>query len=123
VYQQHLLQGHEFPDLDNLILPDKRRPWECIPCREPTYDEINNSEWYKRTVYKYLGDLSSGKFILDPLMFYVDTTGTDKMQRNSLGPVMFTSTILHREVRERASSWKMIGLMPSLTATSAAKRS
>jgi hypothetical protein len=44
VYQQHL-QGHEFADLDNLILPDKTRPWESFPRREPTYDKINNSEW------------------------------------------------------------------------------
>jgi hypothetical protein len=94
VYQQQHLMGHEFGDLGYLVLPDKRSPWGCIPSREETYDEINSSAWYKRTAYKYLGDLSSGKFILDPLMFYVDKTGTDKMQRNSLEPVMFTSTIL-----------------------------
>jgi hypothetical protein len=51
-------------------------------------------------------------YFLFPLIFYIDKTGTDALQRFSLEPLMFTTSILKQNVRELASAWRHVGIVP-----------
>jgi Plavaka transposase len=121
IYQDHL-HGEAFSKIEHLVLADKSDIWCCMPIHEPDFSEINNSNWFHRTARTYEAELRSEQFILDPLMLYIDKTGTDRMQRHSLEPLMFTSTLLTKEARENSMNWKPLGLVPNLSSTSSAKR-
>jgi hypothetical protein len=123
MYQEHL-RGEAFANEENLVLQDEDSLWECRPSDRGghRFDEINYACWYRRTAEKYRQQLDSGNYVLDCLMIYADKTGTDQMQRHSLEPVMFTSTILNKETREKSWAWKPLGLIPNLSSTSSAKR-
>ena len=121
MYEEHL-QGEAFSNIDNLVLANRNDIWQCVPEHEPSLGEINESHWFNRTARSYEEELGSGNYILDALMLYIDKTGTDRMQRNSLEPLMFTSTILSREARENSRNWKPLGLIPNLSSKSSAIR-
>lgn len=108
----HLIASEEFGNVDNLVInsdPSRRFHKFDASTDEDKY-EVNSGKWYSRT-YAELR-LNPKYDWLFPLIFYIDKTGTDAMQRFSLEPLMFTTTILRRCVREKASAWRHLGFMP-----------
>jgi hypothetical protein len=126
-FREHL-KSEAFAQLENIVLPvgctaTTGDQWQCLPMGKPKLDEINRSHWYHRTAQMYRRELESGNYILAPIMIYVDKTGTDKLMRHSLEPVMFTSTTLCKAAREKSLNWHPLGFIPNLSTTSSAKRS
>jgi len=82
-----------------------------------TKSELWNSSWMADTfqqcqAYKHF---DKEKEIMLPLILYMDKTGTDALQRYSLEPVLFTTTAIPREAREKDASWRHLGFIPPLT--------
>jgi hypothetical protein len=81
---------------------------------------------WARNTYKYFTDeVCAGqkdKYIFQPLSVYVDKTGTDKIEKNSLEPVMVVSSLLTGSAREDTSNWFCLGFIPNLHAVSSAQR-
>jgi hypothetical protein len=112
-----LLLSSEFQNVENLVVnkdPAIRFHKYVVPEGEQLL-EVNGGRWYAET-YNKLG-IDHTKDWLFPLIFYIDKTGTDAMQRFPLEPFMFTTTILKRCVRERASAWRHLGFIPHATMT------
>jgi Plavaka transposase len=72
--------------------------------------EVHSGGWYNRT-YDHL-ITTPHLDVLMPIIFYIDKTGTDVMQRFPLEPLMFTTTLFKHEIREKASSWRHLGFVP-----------
>ena len=60
--------------------------------------------------------------MLSPLCLYIDKTGTDKVMKNSLEPLVAVSTVLNIEARRQCNHWFVVGLIPNLDRSSAATR-
>ena len=56
--------------------------------------------------------------MLHPLTLYLDKTGVDKMQKNSLEPLAATSSILSASSKQDCSNWFVIGYIPNLDGVS-----
>jgi hypothetical protein len=108
----HLISSEEFGKIDNLVVNSDptRRFAQFIPSTDGDQFEVNAGKWYART-YAEL-QVNPKYDWLFPLIFYIDKTGTDVMQRFPLEPLMFTTTVLKRSVREKASAWRHLGFMP-----------
>jgi hypothetical protein len=61
--------------------------------------EVHSGQWYSDTYDEFITNPASDW--LFPLIFYMDKTGTDAMQQFPLEPVMFTTSLLKRSVREK----------------------
>ena len=72
--------------------------------------EIHSADWYKDTFRRLVIDPNHD--LLFPLIFYIDKTGTDAMQRFPLEPLMFTTSLLKRCVRENTNAWRHLGFIP-----------
>ncbi len=56
------------------------------------------------------------------IIIYTDKTGTDKYQRYSSEPVIFTVTLLSRAARNRSTSWRPLGFIPAFDSKSSAQK-
>jgi hypothetical protein len=81
---------------------------------------------WARNTYKYFTDeVCAGQkdeYIFQPLSVYVDKTRTDKIEKNSLKPVIVVSSLLTGSAREDTPNWICIGFVPNLHAVSSAQR-
>jgi hypothetical protein len=107
-----LIASADFQNLDNLVVNDDPT---ALFGKFDTPDgssllEVNSGRWYSDTYDQLIKDPATEW--LFPLILYVDKTGTDALQRFPLEPLMFTTSNLKREVRERASSWRHLGFVP-----------
>jgi hypothetical protein len=88
-----------FGDLECLSA-DPDNPWQPN-LREGKLEEQMDGRWARNT-YKYFTDeVCSGQkdeYIIQPLSVYVDKTGTDEIEKNSLEPVMVVSSLLKGSV-------------------------
>jgi hypothetical protein len=74
--------------------------------------EVNSGAWY-RSAYSRLSTDPNNQFLL-PLMFYVDKTGTDMLQRHILEPLTFTTSIITYSRRQSNRAWRVLGFLPDL---------
>lgn len=108
-----LMVSSEFQKVENLVVnkdPAFRFHKYVVPDDEQLL-EVNSGRWYSET-YDKLG-IDPTQDWLFPLIFYIDKTGTDALQRFPLEPLMFTTTVLRREIREHASAWRHLGFIPT----------
>jgi|GEM_PF-4704884 hypothetical protein len=84
-----------------------------------TKSELWNSDWMADTFRRFdiYKNFDTEKEIMLPLILYMDKTGTDALQRYSLEPVLFSTAAIPRETREKDSSWRNLGFIPSLSNT------
>ena len=95
--QRHLMSP-VYANLDNINLPTKgceNSPFE-LPSPPQDYSDMTNGEWYSKALEKYKHLLSSGKYILHPLILYGDKTGVDSIEKNSLEPMPYHPQISHK---------------------------
>ena len=81
---------------------------------EMDYSSSTKSQWYHGTCHKYQTQLESGNYMLHPLTLYIDKTGTDRIMKNSLEPLVCTSTILTTKARQDTNNWFVIGFIPNM---------
>ena len=119
---EDLLSMHEaFCDPDNLIVNSVDAFSPYINTTN-LVDDILDGQWYSSTVkWLSLSDSKQGhkKFLL-PIIFYVDKTGTDKMNRYPVEPLLFTLGIFRRHLRTKPQFWRCLALLPDLEAKSSA---
>ena len=124
--QRHLISA-VYSDLDNLSLPSPQYPWSSIPSLQmedggQTYSSSTNCGWYRDTCDMHRSKLMSGKYMLHPVSLYTDKTGADQNMKNTLEPLVCTSTILTEHARQDCNNWFVMGFLPNLELTSSAKR-
>ena len=117
-----LIQDHTlFGDLNNLkgcINPDYL--FEPYLPKDGTLNEVHDGLWYRETI-KEVQTLAAGEpFFVFPIIFYIDKTGTDVNQRNSVEPFLFSTTVLNRLARGNPRAWKVLGFVPDLDLSSSA---
>jgi hypothetical protein len=79
-------------------------------------DELWNTSWMQETFaqqYDQGRDFDPAKDIMVPIVLYMDKTGTDAYQRYTLEPVLFTTGVISKEMREDRRSWRHLGFIPS----------
>ena len=86
---------------------------------EKHLDEVMDGKWYQDTVNAPVTGTDGNVFFL-PILICVDKTGTDAFQRHGLEPVMFTTALFKRHVRNDPSAWRILGFIPDLEAKSSA---
>jgi hypothetical protein len=70
----------------------------------------------------YENQLHAGEYMLHPLTLYTDKTGADGIMKNTLEPLVCTSTLLTAKTRQDCNNWFVIGYLPNLEENSAARR-
>jgi hypothetical protein len=124
---QDLISSSEFQSIKNLVVNKEPSCMFGKYVTPPGHEqlEVHSGSWYNRTYDKLITNPKL-EVLMPPIIFYIDKTGTDVMQRFPLEPLMFTTTLLKREIRETASSWRHLGFVPpcddaAATAESATK--
>lgn len=111
---EDLLAGSVFADTANLCVspsPEEiYRPY--VPQEDDILHELMSTSWYKGTCEDIVKDPE--KDFVIPLILYSDRTGTDALQRYSLEPWLFTTALLKRSAREKASTWRHLGFVPKI---------
>jgi hypothetical protein len=108
-----LLMDDLFFDVNNLVV-NRNKPFSRYVPEDGMIDEIQSGQWYERTYDQFVDD--PFKVIILPLKLYCDKTGLDPMmQRHALEPVMFSLTILSRDVQQNCEkAWRHLGFVPDL---------
>ena len=121
--QRHLV-SLPFADMDNIDLPDLENCWQSsiAPGIPPGHTTVIDSSWYCDTVATYASLLATGQYLLHPLILYVDKTGTDKIMKASVEPLVCISAHLNQQTRQNTLNWFIIGYLPNLELSSRAGR-
>jgi hypothetical protein len=82
------------------------------PSLAKDFGEIMSRSWSTET-QDNMQDFDPNLDFFVGVMLYGDKTGTDVNQRYPLEPWMFTLTTLRRAAREKATSWRHLGFLPS----------
>jgi hypothetical protein len=98
----------------------RKRRGACRFCTVPQYVGSLNSRAFEQ--HQRRNYIALGQTILHPLCFYIDKTGADKLQKNSLEPLVCTSSLLTAEARHDPRNWFVVGFVPNLELTSTARR-
>ena len=95
-------------------------------------NEITDAEWYQtiaqddqfggRKMFQQPTDPCTPRNVIFPIIFAVDKTGIDLMQRHGVEPLVFSCGLIRRTVRENYRAWKHLGLIPNTGKTSHAAR-
>jgi Plavaka transposase len=111
---QDLMSSSEFTSTSNLVVNIHKEPscWfgKYVTPAGQEQLEVHSGSWYNRTYDELITNPHLD--LLMPIIFYIDKTGTDVMQRFPLEPLMFSTTLLKREIREKASAWRHLGFVP-----------
>ena len=119
--QRHLL-SQVYSDMENLTLPDPTNVWNSMVSDPADHSSAIKSTWYKETCDMHHQQLSTGKYLLHPLTLYIDKTGADGIMKNTLEPLVCTSTILTAKARQDSSNWFVLGYIPNMEYSSTAER-
>ncbi|CAJ1929995.1 unnamed protein product [Cylindrotheca closterium] len=122
--QDHLISS-TFADYENLSIPtppnneDSPFGLATISSDSRVHNDLASfasGEWYRQATQMphYKQKLDSGKYLLHPLVAYMDKTGVDKIEKISVEPVAVTSADLDQTSREKAENWVLLGYVPSL---------
>lgn len=121
VVQEHLLSD-VFADLDNLSV-NASDPWGKYTKDGCILQDFHDGTWYPESYARYLSSKSNPEdYIFNSCKIYADRTHGDGIEKNSLEPIMMTSSIIRQFKREDSKSWVCLGFVPNLNQISAAAR-
>ena len=122
--KEHLISP-VFAELHNLDLPDPNDPWSVFPANAaPTYESPASSDWYREYVKhqdEEIPNLAS-EWMIHPLTLYIDKTGADGIMKNTLEPLVCTSSLLSQKCRQDCTNYIILGHIPDTDRSSAPKR-
>lgn len=118
-----LIHSSDFHHSENLVLNiDQSTRFGRYEAPEGDVNlEVNSGKWYEDTYSALVTDRANEW--LFPLIFYIDKTGTDAMQRFPLEPLMVTTSVLKQKFREKASCWRHVGFVPPFDLAEGTKQS
>ena len=88
-------------------------------------DEIMDGSWYPDTLERLTEpprQFCPNMEFLFPIVVYLDKTGTALNQRYPLEPVLFTTAIIRRALRNCPRAWRPVGFIPDLETKSKAEK-
>ena len=110
-----LINSALFQNLENLAISNNEDPltlFQKFECSDEERNlEVHSAKWYTDTYATLIEN--PGVDWLFPLIFYIDKTGTDVNQRFPLEPLMVTTSLLKRSVREKSDAWRHLGFLPT----------
>jgi len=118
-----------FGDINNLVVnssnpfhPYEPEPVEFDSCEEPGHyiEEVRSASWYQNYVSERIKN-KDFEFAGDSAI-YMDKTGNDLFQRFSLEPLMWTTTLLRKEVRNSPRGSRVLAFIPNLASSSSASK-
>ena len=112
-----------FGNANNLVVNKTGNPF--LPYRHIGHsDDMNDGSWYKQTIQR-LSDSEEGfdsrYESLAGIILYADKTGITKDQRYPLEPVLFSTSLIRRELRNYPRAWRPLGFMPDLESKSSSE--
>ena len=112
-----------FGIVDNLVIntTDPFHPY--VPQSPESIDEVLDGQWYKDTVQSRIKEDMKDTHFLFPIYIYIDKTPIDKNVRYGLEPVVFSTPIIKRSVRQDPKCYRLLGFIPDLCSKSSALRS
>ena len=117
-----LLNDKLFGNRNNLVV-NKENPFHPYQHINGS-DDMNDGSWYTDTIDR----LSRGDKPFDPryeylvpIILYADKTGITQNQRYPLEPVIFSTSIIRRELRNYPQAWRPLGFMPDLESKSSSE--
>jgi hypothetical protein len=120
-YQNYLL-SEPFSKLVNLDV-DPSDPFGPPDLDRNQLEEMHDGRWFKESYTEFLDSVSDRtRYVFSDLAIYADKTGTDRIEKNSLEPVVAFCPILRKDVREQTSAHFLLGFIPNLSTSSAALR-
>lgn len=120
-YQRYLL-SKPFSFIENLDV-DPTDPFGVPPHHPNRLKEMHDGRWFRESYQDFLSSVDDPcKFVFTDLAIYADKTGTDKIEKNSLEPVIAFCPLLKKEVREHTSAHFLLGFIPNLSTSSSALR-
>lgn len=115
-----------FGKLTNLVVNNDSNPFSPYKNTSNKIEEVLDGTWYRDTVERMKEDDGigwvDGLDFLIPIIMYVDKTGTSMNQRYPLEPLLFTTAIIRRKVRNMTRSWRPLAYIPDLETKSAAEK-
>jgi hypothetical protein len=119
--QEHLLSP-VFSDIKNLSV-DSSDPWGGYTTNGDILMDAHDGTCYCTSFDHFCQSMPNPEnYCFSPLMGYIDKTGTDGIEKNSLEPWMWISSCIRQGKREDSQSWFPGGFVPNLTMISAAAR-
>ena len=120
-YQNYLL-SEPFSIMDNLDV-DPNDPFGDPDLNRNRLTEMHDGRWFRETYKQFLSSVEDPKqYLFTDLAIYADKTGTDRIEKNSLEPVVAFCPLLKKKVRENTNSHFILGFIPNLTTSSSALR-
>ena len=114
-----------FGKLQNLVV-NSTNPFLPYVNTSAVVDEFMDGTWYPDTVQRLKSDKTDpfvdGLDFALPMVVYLDKTGTSGNQRHPLEPVLFTTAIIKRKIRNQTRSWRPLGYIPDLESKSSAEK-
>ena len=110
-----LSNNHIFGNLDNLDVNPNNR-FGKFERSDKLIDEVNSGSWYQHAYstliltpgHNHFDEHNGYDCFLLPIIFYIDKTGTDVMQRHGLEPLLFTTSVISRKARQDVRSWRTL---------------
>ena len=113
---QDLLDDHVFSDIQNLVVdPNDRWAYYKRNSCPHLQEEIQDGNWFQNIIQNidsHPCPVEENDFVFG-IQGYIDKTGTDAYQRNSVEPFVFTLTILSNQLRNTSKYWRVLALLPS----------
>ena len=120
-YQNYLL-SQPFSVLENLDV-DPEDPFGAPNLNRNRLEEMHDGLWFIESYYEFLSSVEDpNEYIFSDLAIYADKTGTDRIEKNSLEPVVAFCPLLKAEVREQTNAHFLLGFIPNLSTSSSALR-
>ncbi len=127
-----LLDDELFHDARNLVVNSADapfRPYQTMADSEQdgrhSLEEALDGQVYQQYIarLKQEEDYDPNLDFVIPIILYTDKTGTDVYQRYALEPVMFTTPLIRRHLRQdTARTWRHLGFVPDLDLKSTASK-
>lgn len=114
-----------FGNLENLVV-NAENPYKPYKNTSGLSTELLDGTWYSDSLER-LRKMDNDPFVdgMDfflPVIMYLDKTGTSMNQRYPLEPILFTTAIIKRRLRNRPRSWRPLGYIPDLESKSSAEK-
>ena len=114
-----LSDDHIFGNLSNLDVKADNR-FGRFTRSDGLVNEVNSGSWYQNAYNHIISD-PNNEFLM-PLIFYVDKTGTDVLQRHGVEPLLFTTSVISWKQRQDVRAWRPLGFLPELYGKSSAEK-
>jgi hypothetical protein len=106
-----LFQDSRLNQIENLVVSDED-PFSKYMPPDGLLGEVNSGDHYQIAYAELVNN--PGKDFLCPIIMYMDETTISLQSQISCHPVMFTTSIFNRQLRNQSHTWRVLGYVPIL---------